>query len=76
MGIEEVLERHTAEWMALPGVVGTALGERDGEPCLKVYVVRKGPALEARIPKTVEGFAVVLQETGAIGALPKPRRPA
>jgi hypothetical protein len=76
MDIEEVLERYTAEWMALPGVVGTALGERNGEPCLKVYVLRKGPLLEARSPKTVEGFAVVLEETGQIGALPRPRRPA
>ncbi len=39
--IEEVLQEHTDEWMSIPGVVGTAIGEFEGKPCIKIYLVEK-----------------------------------
>jgi hypothetical protein len=48
--------------MGRPGVTGTAIGERGGRPCLKVYVTddKAGKTL----PRTVGGFRVVTEKTG------------
>jgi hypothetical protein len=67
--IQEVLKTHTPELMSIPGVVGTALGEQKGELCIKVLVVQKTPELTQKIPSTLEGFPVVIQQTGEIRAL-------
>ena len=67
--IEEVLKEHTDEWMSIPGVVGTAIGEYKGKPCIKVLVVKKTKELTEKIPSRVEGFPVVIEETGEIRAL-------
>ena len=57
----------TARVMGRPGVTGTAIGERGGKPCLKVYVTgdegRKG------IPRKVGGYRVVVEKTGPIRRL-------
>jgi len=68
--IEEVLEDQSRKWLSLPGVVGTALGLTDGIPCIKVYVVKRGPELDGLIPPVVEGYRVVQEETGEITPLP------
>ncbi len=67
--IEEVLQEHTDALMSIEGVVGTAIGECDGKPCIKVYVVKKTRELEEQIPATLEGYPVSIQETGEIKAL-------
>lgn len=69
--IRRVQEAHTAELMALPGVVGVAIGLlADGRtPCLKVLVERSSEELRARLPETLEGHPVVVQEAGAIRPL-------
>ncbi len=66
--IQEVLKEHTAGLMALPGVVGTAQGECEGKPCIKVFVVKKSADLLKQIPTVIEGYAVEVQETGEIRA--------
>ena len=67
--IEEVLKEHTDEWMSIPGVVGTAIGKVEGKPCIKILVVQETEELTGKIPSEVEGFPVVIQETGEIRAL-------
>lgn len=69
--IEEVLKEHTGELMSLPGAVGTAQGLCDGRPCIKVYVTQNTPELEKRIPDILEGYQVVIEETGGFKALPQ-----
>jgi hypothetical protein len=69
--IKEVLKSHTKELMAVPGVVGTGQGICEGNPCIKVFVIEKTPDLDQKIPKTLNGYPVVIQETGQIKALPK-----
>lgn len=66
--INEVLRAHDKELMAIPGVVGVYVGAlEDGKsPCLKVMVVKKTPELERRIPKSLDGYPVVVEETGVI----------
>ncbi|HSR40646.1 MAG TPA: hypothetical protein VLL48_00705 [Longimicrobiales bacterium] len=49
-----------------PGVAGTAVGERKGRPCLKVFV--EDPATAGSIPTTVRGVPVVAETTGPFRA--------
>ena len=67
--IEVVLQEHTDALMAIPGVVGTAQGLCSGQPCIKVFVVKKTPALLRQIPSAIEGYEVAVEETGAFRAL-------
>ena len=69
MNIETAQQRLTDSLITMPGVSGVALGECDGEPCIKVLVVNRSEELLAKIPNTFEGFAVQVEETGEIEAL-------
>jgi hypothetical protein len=69
--IKEVLKKHTKDLMSMPGVVGTGQGLCEGKPCIKVLVIEKTPDLDQKIPKTLDGYPVVIEETGPIKALPK-----
>ena len=68
MTIETALARHTDLLMALPGVVGVAQGESASKPAINVLVVRRTPNLDARLPRVLDGFPVVVVETGEIRA--------
>jgi hypothetical protein len=67
--IEQVLEKHTDQWMAMTGVVGTGIGESGGKPCIKIFVVKKTDELGKKIPTTVDGYPVTIEETGEFKAL-------
>ena len=67
--IQTVLKENTDSLMALPGVVGTGLGECSGKPCIKVFVARKTLELTKKIPASLEGYRVEVQETGEFRAL-------
>jgi len=69
--IKKVLEEHTLKLMSIEGVVGTAQGLCNGKPCIKVYVIKKTRQLTQRIPTTLEGYPVVIEETGEFRALPE-----
>ena len=69
--IEQVLKEQTKELMCVPGVVGTAQGLCDQKPCIKVYVIKKTPELEQKIPDILEGYVVIVEETGEIRAFPE-----
>jgi hypothetical protein len=69
--VNAVLRDHDDELLAIPGVVGVYVGLlTDGKtPCLKVMVARRTPELKQRIPKLLEGYTVVVEETGVIRPL-------
>jgi hypothetical protein len=69
-----VLQAHTDQLMAMPGVVGVAQGLCDGRPCIKVFVARKTPDVLERIPTSVEGYPVAVEETGELRPQTPPRR--
>jgi len=69
--IAEVLKEHTKELMTVPGVVGIGQGLCDNKPCIKVFVIEKAPELAQKIPNSLEGYPVIIEETGEIRALPK-----
>jgi hypothetical protein len=64
--IDEVLAAHRDSLLALPGVVGTAIGLSDGQPCIKVLVSDSSPDIKARIPTRLERYPVVVEVTGPI----------
>jgi len=66
--IADVLRDHTPELMTIPGVIGTGEGAKDGRPVILVIVAR-GSGAGRRIPSRIEGYSVVLQETGPVRAL-------
>jgi len=70
--IEQVQQEHTDAWMAIPGVIGTAIGEHKGKPCILIFTASNTEQVRRRIPSTVEGYPVVIQHTGEIRALDQP----
>ncbi len=67
--IDAVLKQHTDRLLSLPGVVGTAVSECEGNPCIKVLVVKQTPELGRWIPSALDGFPVVIEESGEIRAI-------
>jgi len=69
--IQRALAAHADELMAVPGVVGVAIGLLDDgqTPCLKVLVEASNPDVQARIPRTLDGHPVVVEVTGTIRPL-------
>ncbi len=70
--IEQVLKERTDEWMAIPGVVGAGIGLSESKPCIRILSSVKPQQLRDKIPSTVEGYPVIIEETGAIRALEQP----
>jgi hypothetical protein len=71
-GIEEARRRHENELLALPNVTGVGIGERAGEPVIKVFVARKVPESELgpgeRVPSSLDGHPVDVDEIGVVEA--------
>ena len=53
--IQQVQEKHTGVWMAIPGVVGTAIGQCEGKPCVLVLTASNTEQLRKDIPVTFAG---------------------
>ena len=70
--IEQVLKDRTDEWMAIPGVEGTAIGLFENEPCIRIFTSSNPQELRPKIPSTVEGYPVIIEETGQFRALEQP----
>ena len=70
--IEQVQQEHTKAWMAMPGVVGTAIGQSKGKPCILVLTASNTEQIRKQIPATVESYPVVVQYVGEIRALDTP----
>jgi hypothetical protein len=65
--LERAHQRLTDRVMGRPGVSGTAIGEQDGKPCLKVYLSDAGA--KKAIPRSQDGFPVVVEVSGPFKAL-------
>ncbi len=44
------------------------IGEIEGKPCIRVYIVEKTDEIRKKIPLQVEGFRVVIEVSGEIWA--------
>jgi hypothetical protein len=68
--IEEVLRANARKMMSIPGVIGVGQGLCEGNPCIKVFVIKRTPELDQKIPKTLADYQVLIEEIGKIKALP------
>ena len=62
--IEAVLAAHNPSLMAVPGVVGTAIGRCDGRPCIRVFVRDSAAANAARLGAELQGYPLRVEVTG------------
>jgi len=71
--INDVLRAHDDGLLAIPGVVGVYVGLMDHgkTPCLTVMVTRRTSEVERKIPDTIEGYPVCIEESGVIRPLRK-----
>ena len=69
--INVILKGHDKELLVIPGVVGVYVGLLPDEktPCLKVMVIKDTEDLRWRIPKSIEGYPVLIEESGVIRPL-------
>jgi hypothetical protein len=69
--INAVLRDHDKDLLSIPGVVGVFVGllSDDKTPCLKVIVVKETEDLRRRIPDFIEGYPVLIEESGVIRPL-------
>lgn len=61
--ITQVLAHHKAWILAVPGVLGAAIGTWEREPCIIVFVERETPEMRRRIPPSLGGFPVKIEPT-------------
>lgn len=66
--INAVLADHDKQLLAIPNVVGVYVGLlADGKtPCLKVMLAQETSENERSIPRSLEGYPVVIEVTGKI----------
>lgn len=70
--INQVVQEHAAELMAIEGVTGLFIGQsKSGKPNITVMVIEKNKKLKERIPQDLEGYPVVIHESGVIRPLEK-----
>ena len=67
--IEQVLEEKSDQWMAIPGVEGTAVGLFEDKPCIMILSSVAPQQLRSKIPETLNGYRVVIRRTGTFRAL-------
>jgi hypothetical protein len=68
LSISDVFDANQAMIMALPGVVGVGIGEQDGRPCIRVMVMDSSAGI-AGMPDQLDGYLVIVDESGEIRAL-------
>lgn len=67
--VKEIKEKYQRTLMQIPGVIGVGIGLYEEEFVINVLVVKKTRLLIKRLPGELDGFRVVIQETGFIKAL-------
>ena len=66
--IEDALKKGAYLVKTLPEVIGVGQGVCEGEPCIKLFLIRKTRDLEEQIPTDIDGFRVVSEVTGRVDA--------
>jgi len=66
--IEEVLAAHTDSLLALPGVVGTAIGRCGDSLCIRVFVRDSSDAVRRAIPDSLDDYPVRVEVSGEFRA--------
>ena len=56
--IEQVIEKYMDKLMAINGVIGCAIGQKDNQPVIQVQISSDSDELRAQIPDQLDGFSV------------------
>jgi hypothetical protein len=65
--IADVIRAQADSFLTIPGVVGMYEGlMNDTIPCITIMVVEKTRDLQAKLPQTLHGYPVQIEETGVI----------
>lgn len=65
--IAQIIQDEGTAWLEIPGVeVVYESALPDGTPCIKVGISEIRPADRARLPEKLDGFTVLLVETGPL----------
>ncbi len=67
--IEQVFDSNRDSLLSIPGVVGAGIAKLGERPSIMVMVQEKTPDIEKRIPKEIDGYSVIIEETGPFKAL-------
>ncbi len=69
VSIQEAKKKHQSELLQLPGVVSVGIGlDEQGSQAIIVGLADDNRDDKARIPETIEGYAVKIQVVGTIKA--------
>ncbi len=68
MDIGKVIDKNSSTIMAIPGVTGVGAGSRNGKPAIVVLVKQLTRDLSNRLPESLEGYEVVIEQSGEITA--------
>ena len=68
MNIKQTLENHQERLMAIPGVTGIGIGNKDNKPVIVVMTAGSPAGAKAMLPQSLDGHPVVIEETGEISA--------
>ena len=66
VSIEEAQTELADELMSDPAVTIVGIGECEGEPCIRVWVVATTEALEEKIPDEFKGYKVEISVSGEV----------
>lgn len=66
--IEEAHAALTEQLIDRTGIAGTGIGACDGNPCIRVYVVRKDAPVLSEVPSTFGGYPVDIEVSGEFRA--------
>ena len=67
--IDSAHDRVTRKVIGMKGVAGTAIGERGGKPCIKVYLEEDDKALRRKMPRRIGQIPVDVEVTGKMTRL-------
>jgi hypothetical protein len=63
-----VKEKHEPQLLAISGVVGVGITERDGKQSIVLFVQENTAQIEQAAPKTLDGYPVVIEAIGTVRA--------
>ncbi len=61
--------KETESWMDIEGVNGIAESKREGIPCLIVYTSVDVEKIRNKLPETIHGYKVIIEEEDEFSAL-------
>lgn len=59
-----IIQKHSDKWMKISGVEGVGEGLHQEKPCIVIFASVPADDLKIRIPETIDGYPVVIHESG------------